>query len=397
VAACERLAVAALIQATYLHGRMGNQERAHEAARLAAPLIAHLGDEQMAASLAYYEGNTYVHEEKLAEADAPLQKALALRRKLYTAPSGLIAEALNSLGELRRRQGRVDEATAMHRESVAMMEAAVGPMHLQVAFGLNNLATDLSYAGVRLEEAEAIYRRVIDLRTAALGPEHPDTAVALSNLALLLQRMGRPAEARGLVERALAIKRKALGPAHPSVAYTLMVLADIDAKSGRPDEAIARATEALEIRKKAHLQGELVAECLSVIGEAAQARNDHAGAAGYFQQAIAILEKSAAAELSLVAPLTALGMSLREQGAVARSIAPLERALAIGEKKRLDPLQMATTRFALARSLWLAGRDRRRAVALAEQARGDDRAGGAGAREHGAEVERWLHAENQRR
>ena len=71
-----------------------------------------------------------------------------------------------------------------------------------------------------------------------------------------------------------------------------------------------------------------------------------------------------------------------------------ERALAIHENAGVPATLLASTRFLLARALWDApadaGRDRPRAVALAEQARDALRETGAGSAKDLAEVEAWL-------
>jgi hypothetical protein len=48
-----------------------------------------------------------------------------------------------------------------------------------------------------------------------LGSEHRSTLVSISNFALLLQAMGRLAEAEALAHEALATSRRVLGDEHP--------------------------------------------------------------------------------------------------------------------------------------------------------------------------------------
>ena len=68
-------------------------------------------------------------------------------------------------------------------------------------------------------------------------------------------------------------------------------------------------------------------------------------------------------------PLHSLGEIGLAQGKIAVAVSYLTRALGIREKHEVDATLVADTRFALARALWLAGGDRRRARALAVAAR----------------------------
>ncbi|MES1208245.1 MAG: hypothetical protein ABUS79_20105, partial [Pseudomonadota bacterium] len=72
------------------------------------------------------------------------------------------------------------------------------------------------------------------------------------------------------------------------------------------------------------------------------------------------------------------------------AIVPLERAFKIREEHENDPARRAETRFALARGLWEAGRDRPRARMLAQQAR--EGYAKAVVKPKLAEVESWLRA-----
>ena len=72
---------------------------------------------------------------------------------------------------------------------------------------------------------------------------------------------------------------------------------------------------------------------------------------------------------NLAYALTGIGITYLAEDDPSSALAPLERAYKIREAHEVDPAQRADTRFALARSLWEANRDRVRARTLAEQAR----------------------------
>jgi hypothetical protein len=51
-----------------------------------------------------------------------------------------------------------------------------------------------------------LYKRSLAIWEKALGPEHPNVAICLENYAVLLNKMGRGAEAEPLEARARAIR-----------------------------------------------------------------------------------------------------------------------------------------------------------------------------------------------
>ena len=91
---------------------------------------------------------------------------------------------------------------------------------------------------------------------------------------------------------------------------------------------------------------------------------------------------------NLAYALTGIGLSYLAENDPGSALAPLERAFKIREAHEVDPSRRAETRFALARSLWEANRDRMRARTLAEQAREGYAKGEVKAKV--AEVDTWL-------
>ena len=74
-----------------------------------------------------------------------------------------------------------------------------------MAVSLNNLAA-LYQAQGKYAEAEPLFRQSLAIVEKALGPEHPNVATALDNYAKLLRKTNRNAEAAKLEARAQAIR-----------------------------------------------------------------------------------------------------------------------------------------------------------------------------------------------
>jgi tetratricopeptide (TPR) repeat protein len=74
-----------------------------------------------------------------------------------------LAESLNGLAQVYRYQQKHSEAEPSARQSLAILEHALGPLHAGVIPSLVNLAGVTGATG-RYEEAERIYRRILCLR-----------------------------------------------------------------------------------------------------------------------------------------------------------------------------------------------------------------------------------------
>jgi tetratricopeptide (TPR) repeat protein len=94
----------------------------------------------------------------------------------------------SNLAELRKEQGRLAEAEAMHRRALALWENAFGGAHPSVGFGLRSLAL-LHEAQGRLAEAEAVCRRAEDILRNSL-PVTPDELLA--DCRRIRQKLAKP-------------------------------------------------------------------------------------------------------------------------------------------------------------------------------------------------------------
>ncbi len=64
---------------------------------------------------------------RAADAVSYLQQALDIRGKLLEPSHPLIIATLGHLGEVRRRQGRLEEAEALHSQALELRREAQGP------------------------------------------------------------------------------------------------------------------------------------------------------------------------------------------------------------------------------------------------------------------------------
>jgi CHAT domain-containing protein len=157
-------------------------------------------------------------------------------------------QTLNNLaGNITRPDGDLAEAERLYRRAVQGSERRAGADNVMTVLYLNNLGTLLDRLG-RLDEAEAIHRRTLAIREAR-EPGSLDVAGSLKNLARVLDQRGHPAEADAARLRALAIREQRLGPQHPDVAMLLGERADSLAKQGRARDAEPVSRRAVDIAR----------------------------------------------------------------------------------------------------------------------------------------------------
>jgi eukaryotic-like serine/threonine-protein kinase len=245
------------------------------------------------------------------------------------------------------QQGRYADAQRWAKYAEAILRR-LGGHELQQAWLLNNLGCIYDLQGDR-EESLRAQQQGLALKERALGRDHPDVGISEGNLAVALEALGRNQEALEHVDRSIAILENGLGASHPDLATQL------------------------------NNRGEI----LNALGRSRDARAS-------FEKARIIWERELGLDnRNLAYALTGIGVSYLSEGDALSALVPLERAFKIREAQETDPSRRAETRFALARALWEAGRDRGRARALAQDAR--ESYAKAEVKTKLAEVDTWLH------
>lgn len=263
-----------------------------------------------------------VLEQRPAESEALFRQALALRQRIVEPGHPLIADTLIGLGSAVARQGRLQEAERLYRESLAMTLERRSRRSANAAVELDEARSEASslvtFSGLLLqlgrpEEAQDMSLRAVEvldqwwahnersrkslqaavpvdapagtaevmsgLRSisdmeASLWPAQQSTALEMVGTAL--QRSGRWGEAEAALRRSLELQRKATGDAAPDTTVAMMALARLltERDGVAPlDEAEALARRSLAINQArlgdAHLQ---TSEARLVLGRVLQAR-----------------------------------------------------------------------------------------------------------------------------
>ena len=348
-------------------GKFGEAVTLHE--RAIAGFAAALGEDhpQVAVGvecLAKSRGSLGEHQ----EAATLLRRALAIREVALGPDHPLVAESLGDLADEVRSLRDFDEALPLLERSLRIQEAALGPDHPGVVAALNRLANLYTSRRGRgdVDTAMALYERALAISEADADADRRALGKLHYNLGLLaLQRHDFEVARRGN-ERAIALFEGALGPNHPLVAYAVEGLADSLTGLERQEEAVGLWERAVAIREAAYgPDNPELAVSLSRFANFQYQRKAYAEALALDTRAAAILARHP--HPARVMALTGLGRTLVAMNRAEEAVAPLEEALGLFGEARDS--RAPVTLFTLAKALWDARRDRRRAVELVRSAR----------------------------
>ncbi len=327
-------------------------------------------DDAMWAQLHQQIGNVLFVQGKLADAEAELARALALREKARGADSLEVARTLGGLAKVEVRDGKFEEARAHLIRAREITEKAVGADHADVG----QLYTELGNADYyerRWSDALEMYQRALAVARHATGDASGATGAAMQNVAMALDEVGRHDEALATYQRALAIREKALGPDHPAIAATVGNIGVLLVSQKRLDEARPYFERALAIREKAlgpdHVD---IATALLNLGQLLADSGKPQEAVPYLERALAVRQKGLRPDHPQVA-LTEVELAniYIDVGRATEAVPLLERALAVyGDK---PTYYRGKAKLAMARALVATGGDRARAVRWATEARAE--------------------------
>ncbi len=153
-----------------------------------------------------------------------------------------LATALSNLGHAK-------EGIAEAQRALEDADATLGPGSLIGEEARGTLAVGYAALG-RVNDAEALLRSVAIAIEKKRGPKHPDSANGWMNLARLIAEIGKPAEAVTVLERAAKILSHTLEEDHPDFLFIEANLARAHVELGAWAPALrsARRAEALALK-----------------------------------------------------------------------------------------------------------------------------------------------------
>ncbi|MHC5108375.1 MAG: tetratricopeptide repeat protein [Planctomycetota bacterium] len=189
----------ALAMANDLAGALEAYEEAVEMCRR------HLGRHPVLAAALSTAGILSRRIGKYEDSLAYIEEAAELFREFYDDTDRRVAATLAHMSRVLRELGRLDEAEAVRRESLALNRKA--GYRIESAISAIGLSTILQEAG-RLEEGESVLREAIETARADSRPL-PDSVMAqlLANLGHIILGQGRAEEAEPFAREAMELFR----------------------------------------------------------------------------------------------------------------------------------------------------------------------------------------------
>ena len=235
-------------------------------------------------------GTSYVATGRYTAARPMMEAALATFERDPAANGQDLMELLTSLGELRRIENRYADAESCQVRALRLARAILPPGDDFTAYPLNNLAGVYKDQG-RFDAAEPLLRESLTRREAAPVPDPESLANAQLNLAELYRLQGRVQDADSLYAQALRQARIAMQSDNPQLVWFLNQQAVQHREQKRWKEAEANTREALAILEKSPAAEALLAQTLCDLAELMRARGRPADAEAHDRRAIAIRER----------------------------------------------------------------------------------------------------------
>jgi eukaryotic-like serine/threonine-protein kinase len=194
-------------------------------------------------------GGTYEDLGLYPEAQAQMERALELRRRVLGDEHADTLSVMSLLGNLYTYQGKYGQAEPLLARAIDIAHRKRGEDDATTLQILNNLALTYKNEG-KYAQAEPLYTKALEIRRRVLGEEHDDTLVSMNNLAMLYRQQGKYAQAEPLQAKVAAVWRRTLGEEHPLTMAALNNLALMYYASGQYSEAEPIAAKVVDFQNR---------------------------------------------------------------------------------------------------------------------------------------------------
>ena len=215
--------------------------------------------------------------------------------------------------------GRFAEGVPVAEQAASLYESLRGNLDPGLAEYLSTLG-QLRFRTADYARAAAAFERELQLRERAAPPDERAIAVALANLANVNRGRGQPVVAEDLFKRAIAIQERTFGRDDLNVAQTLISLGSLQGARGdvaAAEATLGRAVQIFETKKETETLP--FAQLLNNLGCLYFQ-------AGVFDKAIAPFERSLAIRERIKAPPAELARGLASLAALYQELGQFDRA-----------------------------------------------------------------------
>jgi CHAT domain-containing protein/Tfp pilus assembly protein PilF len=275
-------------------------------------------------------GSVYRRQGEFANARKLLERALALKEAALGRSHPDVGDALVTLANLYVNLGEYPLAKTSYDRALTIRETAFGKNHPQVATVLNNLG-NLYTEQEQCELARNSYERAIALRRAAFGEDDLEAAQWTSNLANVQMFLGEYTSARAALEKSVVIQERRLGENHPDLAIALHGLATVLEQLGDYASAERLLIRAVELRERAvGSEDPRLAVITTSLADVYTERGSFSKAEPLYARAIALQEKQLGRDHpGLTQPLINLANLYLAQGDFSKAQSTYDRALTL--------------------------------------------------------------------
>lgn len=197
----------------------------------------------------------------------------------------LMLAAINSEGLALSKLGKLDDAMALFRRSIAGCATAVGARHPRCVAMQMNLGNTLKKAG-KIEDAAVVLRQVVETREQ-IAPDSAELGASYSNLAQTLESTHHLDDARALYLKGLAILEKTVGPEHPSAAIVHANLCNVSLQQEKWADSLTECGRAIALLLARVPRHPFIADLYAMQAQAQVGQRDWANATASMTESLA--------------------------------------------------------------------------------------------------------------
>ncbi len=289
-----------------------------------------VSEPEVEAGLLSVIGEAYLGLGDFSRAEAPLSRALELRRSAHS-DARQLAHSLRMLGWLRHKQARYDEALPLFDEALRMLdgisdargemsavldEKSLAQKHRGDTAGAlvsaqaavdaarevgddDRLVTHLDHLGLlfyaldRDSDAERVYAEALTLAGKKFGERDPHTISVRENYASVLGELGQGARAEAMMRSAIEAEQALYGEDNENVIESMVLLGNLQTDIDRLTDAIQTYRRAIDMStRSAGANPETIASLHANLGSALAGTDAFAPALSEFESAIDIYERN---------------------------------------------------------------------------------------------------------
>ncbi len=264
----------------------GETKKAVESFREAADRKRKAGDLRSLALSLEALGRTLEQDAEYEKALVALEEALDALRRLPAPEPAIESTILHDIADVRRKEGKLDEAIGLYREAVERRRAEKDGDRFHLVAPIQALGRALDKSG-DYEAAIAAFEEQLEVLRGLSSPQLQLEGVALHDIAQARSGLGELDEAIRLYREALDRKREAGDPAHrKSIASTLQALARALEKDGAYEAALTTYGEQLEILRSLDPDPQLEGVALHDMGDVQEALGNNKEAVEHYREAV---------------------------------------------------------------------------------------------------------------